>query len=273
MTRTRRSPLTPPLTPRAAPRPARPGAADLGDAWSRRPGRGRVPPSDPVPCLRCPVDAAPLPPPAPSTGAPAGALLPLQARPAAGVLPAGLLAAPHLGAPPWGMCPCWPLPPGARCCSPCGAPSVRGGTVAPLPLPALPPLEVTLARFRPAGSEGPDWMLVEVDGKALRAAPGAGSERIEEALAAAGLRLADEDRVEILPAAGRASRKGRRAPRRAFLARRRRRADHPPRGRAHRGRGPRHLGRGRVPRGRRAAPAGGRPWPLACGWPSSAPGR
>jgi 3D (Asp-Asp-Asp) domain-containing protein/uncharacterized protein YabE (DUF348 family) len=90
---------------------------------------------------------------------------------------------------------------------------VRGGTVAPLPLPALPPLEVTLARFRPAGSEGPDWMLVEVDGKALRAAPGAGSERIEEVLAAAGLRLAEEDRVEILPE--QAGRPGRAVVRRA----------------------------------------------------------
>jgi 3D (Asp-Asp-Asp) domain-containing protein/uncharacterized protein YabE (DUF348 family) len=56
-------------------------------------------------------------------------------------------------------------------------------------------------------------MLVEVDGRALRAAPGAGSERIEEVLAAAGIRLAAEDRVEILPE--QAGRPGRAVVRRA----------------------------------------------------------
>ena len=133
---------------------------------------------------------------------------------------------------------------------------VRGGGRA-LPLPALPPLEVTLARFRPAGSEGPDWMLVESGRQGPPLPPGAGSERIEEVLAAAGIRLAEEDRVEILPE--QAGRPGRAVVRRAVpfslvdggaptTLRR---------GRAHRGRGPRHLGRGRVPRGHRAAPAGG----------------
>ena len=149
------------------------------------------------PASGAPYDAAPS---AGALYASAGrGLLPLQTGPAAGALPAGLLAAPHLAAPLLGNLPLLACAAGSALLLSMWGAVVRGGTVAPLPLPALPPLEVTLARFRPAGSEGPDWMLVEVDGKALRAAPGAGSERIEGALAAAGIRLAEEDRVEILP--------------------------------------------------------------------------
>ena len=143
-----------------------------------------------------------------------------------------------------------------------GAPPVAcaataGGDAGPLP---------------PAGSAGSDWMLVEVDGKALRAAPGAGSERIEEVLSAAGLRLAEEDRVEILPAE--AGRPGRAVVRRAvpFSL-----VD---------GGAPTTLGPPRPPWGRPSPPRAWpsiprtpcsprwRPlWPLVCGWPSSAPGR
>ncbi|HEX2517610.1 MAG TPA: ubiquitin-like domain-containing protein [Chloroflexota bacterium] len=158
------------------------------------------------PASGAPYDAAPS---AGALYASAGrGLLPLQTGPAAGALPAGPLAAPLLGNLPLLACAAG----SALLLSMWGA-VVRGGAVAPLPLPALPPLEVTLARFRPAGSEGPDWMLVEVDGRALRAAPGAGSERIEEVLAAAGIRLAAEDRVEILPE--QAGRPGRAVVRRA----------------------------------------------------------
>ena len=88
-------------------------------------------------------------------------------------------------------------------------------------------------------------MLVEVDGKALRAAPGAGSERIESSprpgsawrkrigwRSSLSRPVAPEGPSSAVPCPSRSSTAAR---------------HHPPRGRAHRGRGPRHLGRGRVP--------------------------
>jgi uncharacterized protein YabE (DUF348 family)/3D (Asp-Asp-Asp) domain-containing protein len=54
---------------------------------------------------------------------------------------------------------------------------------------------VLLARLHPG--ETPWWSIIEVDGRALRAAPSAAS--VQAALAAAGVRLDDGDRVLIVP--------------------------------------------------------------------------
>ena len=88
--------------------------------------------------------------------------------------------------------------------------TVAGGAVAPPllpPAPALPVLpalpvppgaDAVLSYFRPSRGDEPGWTLVEVDGKVLRAAPGAGA--VDVALAAAGVALGEDDRVELLPA-------------------------------------------------------------------------
>ncbi|MDQ3699949.1 MAG: 3D domain-containing protein [Chloroflexota bacterium] len=57
---------------------------------------------------------------------------------------------------------------------------------------------VLLARFHPAAPDAsPTWAVVEVDGKALRAASGIAN--VPLALAGAGVRLAEDDRVLVLP--------------------------------------------------------------------------
>jgi uncharacterized protein YabE (DUF348 family)/3D (Asp-Asp-Asp) domain-containing protein len=81
--------------------------------------------------------------------------------------------------------------------------AVSAGAV-PVPLlppaPLLPGADAVLTHFRPVRGDEPGWTLVEVDGKVLRAAPGAGA--VEAALAGAGVSLGEEDRVEVVPAAG-----------------------------------------------------------------------
>ncbi|MGH2369268.1 MAG: ubiquitin-like domain-containing protein, partial [Chloroflexota bacterium] len=59
---------------------------------------------------------------------------------------------------------------------------------------------VILARLRPPEQDDPWWTLVEVDGRSLRAAPDAAS--VEAALAAAGVRLEEGDRVVVVPNEG-----------------------------------------------------------------------
>jgi uncharacterized protein YabE (DUF348 family)/3D (Asp-Asp-Asp) domain-containing protein len=88
--------------------------------------------------------------------------------------------------------------------------AVTGPLLSPAPaLPVLPSLpsvpvplgaDAVLSHFRPTRGDEPGWTLVEVDGKVLRAAPGAGA--VATALAGAGLTLGEDDRVEMVPAAG-----------------------------------------------------------------------
>lgn len=57
---------------------------------------------------------------------------------------------------------------------------------------------VLLARFHPAAPDAsPAWAVVEVDGRAIRAASGTGN--VPLALAGAGVRLGEDDRVLVLP--------------------------------------------------------------------------